>query len=116
LTSDAGKSNLKTYCQKLKNLLVSFSQSSKFFLASCVPNVEFDWTMISKERDTADFDSLSGCGAKKKEIKEAGKKNLLPMYFFSNSPVKCLLTKVVLPTPPSPTMINLNSATGCANW
>jgi hypothetical protein len=25
------------------------------------------------------------------------------MYFFSNSPVKCLLTKVVLPTPPSPT-------------
>jgi len=31
------------------------------------------------------------------------------MYFFSNSPVKCLLTNVVLPTPPSPTRTNLNS-------
>eukprot|EP00920_Eleutheroschizon_duboscqi_P039279 GHVT01094615.1.p2 GENE.GHVT01094615.1~~GHVT01094615.1.p2 ORF type:complete len:139 (-),score=23.36 GHVT01094615.1:26-442(-) len=31
------------------------------------------------------------------------------MYFFSNSPVKCLLTNVVLPTPPSPTRISLNS-------
>lgn len=27
----------------------------------------------------------------------------LPTYFFSNSPVKCLLTKVVFPVPPSPT-------------
>ena len=27
----------------------------------------------------------------------------LPMYFFSNSPVKCRLTNVVLPVPPSPT-------------
>lgn len=33
----------------------------------------------------------------------------LPTYLFSNSPVKCLLTKVVLPTPPSPTKISLNS-------
>lgn len=31
------------------------------------------------------------------------KKQLLPMYFFSNSPVACLLTKVVFPVPPSPT-------------
>jgi len=31
------------------------------------------------------------------------------MYFFSNSPVKCLLTNVVFPTPPSPTRTNLNS-------
>ena len=30
-------------------------------------------------------------------------------YFFSNSPVRCLLTKVVLPTPPSPTRMSLNS-------
>ena len=28
-------------------------------------------------------------------------------YFFSNSPVKCLLTNVVLPVPPSPTRTNL---------
>merc|ERR550534_2241994 len=31
------------------------------------------------------------------------------MYLFSNSPVKCLLTNVVLPTPPSPTNTSLNS-------
>ena len=31
------------------------------------------------------------------------------IYFFSNSPVKCLFTNVVFPTPPSPTMTNLNS-------
>jgi hypothetical protein len=37
-------------------------------------------------------------------------RKVLPTYFFSNSPVKCLLTNVVLPTPPSPTRINLNSA------
>ena len=30
------------------------------------------------------------------------------MYFFSNSPVRCRLTKVVLPTPPSPTRMSLN--------
>ena len=30
-------------------------------------------------------------------------------YFFSNSPVRWRLTKVVLPTPPSPTKISLNS-------
>lgn len=38
------------------------------------------------------------------------------MYFFSNSPVKCRFTKVVFPTPPSPTIINLNSATGAAYY
>lgn len=37
----------------------------------------------------------------------------VPTYFFSNSPVKCRFTKVVLPTPPSPTKINLNSGTAC---
>ena len=35
------------------------------------------------------------------------------MYFFSNSPVKCLLTKVVLPVPPSPTRTSLNVGTCC---
>jgi hypothetical protein len=34
------------------------------------------------------------------------------IYFFSNSPVKCLFTNVVFPTPPSPTKTSLNSATG----
>merc|ERR1719219_369084 len=28
-------------------------------------------------------------------------------YFFSNSPVRCRLTKVVFPVPPSPTRTNL---------
>ena len=28
----------------------------------------------------------------------------LPTYLFSNSPLTCLLTNVVLPTPPSPTL------------
>ena len=32
------------------------------------------------------------------------------MYFFSNSPVLCRLTNVVLPTPPSPTRMSLNLA------
>ena len=31
------------------------------------------------------------------------------IYFFSNSPVKCRFTKVVLPTPPSPHSTSLNS-------
>lgn len=35
----------------------------------------------------------------------------VPTYFFSNSPVRCLFTNVVFPTPPSPTNINLNSGT-----
>ena len=34
------------------------------------------------------------------------------MYFFSNSPVKCLFTNVVFPVPPSPHNINLYSAIG----
>ena len=38
----------------------------------------------------------------------------LPMYRFSNSPVKCLLTNVVLPTLPSPTSSNLNVGTSIA--
>ena len=33
-----------------------------------------------------------------------------PTYFFSNSPVKWRLTKVVLPTPPSPTSTNWQRA------
>ena len=37
-----------------------------------------------------------------------------PTYFFSNSPVKCLLTKVVFPTPPSPTSTSLNCTSGPA--
>ena len=32
-------------------------------------------------------------------------------YFFSNSPVECLFTKVVLPVPPSPTRISLKFGT-----
>ena len=41
-----------------------------------------------------------------------GRKNeYVPTYLFSNSPVRCLFTKVVLPTPPSPTRISLNSGT-----
>ena len=38
----------------------------------------------------------------------------LPTYLFSNSPVRCLLTNVVFPTPPSPTKIILNSGIACA--
>ena len=36
---------------------------------------------------------------------------------FSNSPVLCLLTKVVFPTPPSPTRMSLNrGALAAAFW
>lgn len=36
------------------------------------------------------------------------------MYRFSNSPVLCRRTKVVLPTPPSPTRMTLNLGMGGA--
>lgn len=38
------------------------------------------------------------------------------MYFFSNSPVKCLLTKVVLPTAPSPIRTHLNVGTWACEY
>jgi len=42
--------------------------------------------------------------------------NDLPTYFFSNSPVKWRLTNVVLPTPPSPTRMSLNSGPLCWSY
>ena len=44
------------------------------------------------------------------------RREYLPTYFFSNSPVKWRLTKVVLPTPPSPTRMSLNSGASDCNW
>ena len=37
-------------------------------------------------------------------------------YFFSNSPVRWRLTNVVLPTPPSPTRMSLNSGISMVGW
>lgn len=39
----------------------------------------------------------------------------LPMYFFSNSPVKWRLTKVVFPVPPSPTMLEKEEKEDCGD-
>merc|ERR1719371_88851 len=52
-----------------------------------------------KEAKSKDIESKSGCTSTPR----------VGMYFFSNSPVRCLFTNVVLPTPPSPTNTSLNS-------
>jgi hypothetical protein len=71
--------------------VVSISESSELLLTGSVPNVEKDLTFEVKKG--------IGCTSTPR----------VAMYFFSNSPVKCLLTKVVFPTPPSPTRTSLNS-------
>ena len=88
--------------------VVTISQTAEFLLTSCVPYVECDWSSVCGESQWMYFDAE--CGFKQKMI-NTSKFNIciqlvlvfLPTYFFSNSPVKCLLTNVVFPTPPSPT-------------
>lgn len=90
--------------------VVTISESTEFLLAGGVPNVEADGTKVGGELQRVDFDTESGYKAHEQKdqsdserwrvdeasmegrLKTMEKRGIwmdrLPMYFFSNSPVK----------------------------
>lgn len=84
--------------------VVSITKSTKLFLASCVPAVEANLAAVGGEVERVDLHTDGGCGG---ADQRAAACTMAPIqsvincnarsYFFSNSPVKWRLTKVVLP-------------------
>jgi hypothetical protein len=78
--------------------VVSISQATEFFLSGGIPGVETDWTKVGVEFDRVNFfHTRSAQNTQKHGERERGVPSTprVAMYFFSNSPVRCLLTKVV---------------------
>ena len=91
------------------------SKTAEPLLPRCIPHVEFQLTAVCVEGQGVHFhaesrDLMAGSCASHREIC-TDDHSAIHTYFFSNSPVKCRFTKVVFPTPPSPTKMSLNSGT-----
>ena len=102
-----GWSEREAYDQLLTDLdVISVSQPAELLLASSVPHVEPDGAPVSVEHQRMDLTSNVKKMSSARDLWLTSTPRVAT-YFFSNSPVRCLLTKVVLPVPPSPTRTNL---------
>ena len=113
--------------------IVSISQTAEFLLTGCIPCVEANLSIVGVECDRMNWTStIDACG---RDIPSTPR---VAIYFFSNSPVRCRLTKVVyntwisscktiwayarglwhtFPVPPTPTSTSLNvGMLCCACW
>ena len=79
--------------------VVTITQTTKLFLASCVPHIKDNRTKVCVELQRVHFHA-------KRRYNVSASTSHIPIYFFSNSPVKWRFTNVVLPVPPSPTAIS----------
>ena len=88
--------------------IISVSEASELLLPGGVPDVEPDGSSVGVEHEGMD---LEGTQLELNKIfgfiSGLTSTPSVATYFFSNSPVRCRLTKVVLPVPPSPTRTNL---------
>ena len=72
--------------------IVTITKTTELFLASSVPNVEFDRATVCVEHKRMHLDTKSGCLGNN-IVRWVGKllawtNSYVPTYFFSNSPVK----------------------------
>lgn len=69
--------------------VIPVAQTTKLLLASRVPYVENEGAEVGGEAQRVHLNTECGCGRRQALLRSrANRKDDLPMYFFSNSPVK----------------------------
>ena len=100
----------------LTHNVVTVAKTTEALLAGSIPHVKHNRTAIGVEDQWSDFNADGSCIIPPNKKYRWYETKGVPIYRFSNSPVKWRLTKVVLPTPPSPTSNSLKVGQPCGIW